>query len=389
MGSNRASVVITTSKMFSCLYFLILCFFPIFGAQERKRFPKQGIFSVVRFDNDPCASASGSYNGTCLTSDECKLAGGTASGTCAESFGVCCVLTMGCGGTSSTNNTYLVQDSTNAAKTCSYTICPSNTDICKIRIDFETAVLSPASSTTGTVGLCTEDTLTVSSPGGTNPPLLCGTLTGHHLYLDASSSCHQMDTVISSTDTSTNRQWNIKVSQIECSSQMLPPGGCLQYFTGTSGYLYNFGRLSSTVDGASTSKHLANQDYTMCIRREEGYCSMEYFSKYDTSDQGFAVSAGTTGLFGSVDCTADYIQIPNLIAQNPTTPVSSTEALVTTLGDRICGNSWAVHPAGNAAQTYITFTTPYTVGVHFDGDETSTNENSAGFAILFTQKKCS
>ena len=118
-----------------------------------------------------------------------QLAGGTASGTCAESFGVCCVLTMGCGGTSSTNNTYLVQDSTNAAKTCSYTICPSNTDICKIRIDFETAVLSPASSTAGTVGLCTDDTLTVSSPGGTNPPLLCGTLTGHHLYLDASSSC--------------------------------------------------------------------------------------------------------------------------------------------------------------------------------------------------------
>ena len=37
----------------------------------------------------------------------------------------------------------------------------------------------------------------------------------------------------------------------------------------------------------------------------------------------------------------------------------------------------------------LAFTTPYTVGVHFDGDETQTNENSAGFAILFTQKKCS
>ena len=260
---------------------------------------------------------------------------------------------MGCGGSTSTNNTYLVQDATTAAKTCSYNICPSNTDICKIRIDFETAVLSPASSTAGTVGLCTDDSLTVSSPGGTNPPLLCGTLTGQHIYLDASTSCHKMDAVISSTDTSTSRQWRMKVSQIECGSSLLPPSGCLQYFTGTSGYLYNFGRVSSTVDGASTSKHLANQDYTMCIRREEGYCSMEYFSKYDTTDQGFAVSAGTQGLFGSVACTADYVQIPNLIAQNPTTPVSSTTALVTTLGDRICGSAWAVHPAGNAAQTYV------------------------------------
>lgn len=373
--------------MFLSIYFLFVCFSPIFGA-EIGRIKRQGIFSVVRFDNDPCASSSGSYNGTCLTSNECEAVGGTASGSCAESFGVCCVLTKSCGGSSSTNNTYLVQDPTTSASTCSYTICPSNTDICKIRIDFETLVLSPASSTTGTVGLCTDDTLTVSSPGATNPPLLCGTLTGQHLYLAASSSCHTVDTVISSTDTTTSRQWNIKVSQIECSSSLLPPGGCLQYFTGTTGYLYNFGRVSSTVDGASTSKHLANQDYTMCIRREEGYCSMEYFSKFDATDQGFAVSAGTTGVFGSVACTTDYVQIPNLIAQTPASPVPSSQALVTTLGDRICGNSWSDHPAGSAAQTYVTFTAPYTVGVHFDGDETPANENSAGFAILFTQKKC-
>lgn len=350
---------------------------------------RQGIFSVVRFDNNPCDSSSTSYNGTCLTSNECEAVGGTASGSCAESFGVCCVVTKSCGGTSSTNNTHLVQDATTTASTCSYTICPSNTDICKIRIDFETMVLSPASSGTDTVGLCTDDTFTVSSPGATNPPLLCGTLTGHHIYLAASSSCHTLDTVISSSDTATSRQWNIKVSQIECTSPMLPPGGCLQYFTGTEGYLYNFGRVSSSDDGASSTKHLASQDYNMCIRREEGYCSMEYFSKYDAAgtDQGFAVSAAPAveGFAGSVACNTDYVQIPNLIAQNPTSPVPSTQALVVSIGDRLCGNNWGT---AAAAQTYVTFTAPYTVGVHFDGDETPTNEKSAGFAILFTQKKC-
>ena len=262
------------------------------------------------------------------------------------------MLTKSCGGSSSTNNTYLVQESTTAASTCSYTICPSNTDICSIRIDFETMVLSPASSDTGTVGLCTDDTLTISSPGSTNPPMLCGTLTGHHLYLTASTSCHTLNTVISSTDTSTSRMWNMKVSQVECNSKLLPPTGCLQYFTGTQGYLYNFGRVSSSTDGASTTRHLNSQDYTMCIRREEGYCSMEYFSKYDGAgtDQGFAVSAatGVLGLFGSTDCATDYLQIPNLIAQDPANPVPSTQALVASIGDRICGNNW-----GTAATTYV------------------------------------
>ena len=39
---------------------------------------------------------------------------------------------------------------------------------------------------------------------------------------------------------------------------------------------------------ASTTYHMNNQDYTMCIRREEGYCSMEYFSP----TTGFGVSQG-------------------------------------------------------------------------------------------------
>ena len=39
---------------------------------------------------------------------------------------------------------------------------------------------------------------------------------------------------------------------------------------------------------ASSTKHLNSQDYTMCIRREEGYCSMEYFSEHSA---GFGISA--------------------------------------------------------------------------------------------------
>lgn len=48
------------------------------------------LFTVVQFDNQPCAAASGD-NGTCLTVAECASRGGMASGPCANSFGVCCV----------------------------------------------------------------------------------------------------------------------------------------------------------------------------------------------------------------------------------------------------------------------------------------------------------
>ena len=93
-------------------------------------------------------------------------------------FGVCCVLTLSSGSTSSTNNTYLVQASTNTAGTYTYTVCPTNTDVCKLRIDFETFVTTAASTTTGIQGTCADDTFTVTNPSGKNPPLLCGTLTG-------------------------------------------------------------------------------------------------------------------------------------------------------------------------------------------------------------------
>ena len=69
-------------------------------------------------------------------------------------FGVCCTLTIGCGSKSSTNNTYLVQSSTKESTSCSYTVCPTSTDVCKLRIDFETFKTTAASTTAGIRGVC-------------------------------------------------------------------------------------------------------------------------------------------------------------------------------------------------------------------------------------------
>ena len=135
------------------------------------------------------------------------------------------------------------------------------------------------------------------------------------MYVDSSSSCNTINSIISSGDTSTSREWNIKVTQIECTNALLPPSGCLQYFTGTTGYLYNFGWVAATTTAAKSSTyHLNNQDYTMCIRREEGYCSMEYFAE---KDSGFGVSDGEpnspAAAFGEANCPTDYLIIPGFI----------------------------------------------------------------------------
>ena len=144
------------------------------------------VFNVVSFPNSECAAVSG-YNGTCYTASECSSLGGSASGTCASSFGVCCVFSIACGSSSSANNSYAVISSYSTSTDsdpCTYTFCKTNTDVCKLRIDFDTMVLSAPSGVTTpadtaqvyadsvTVGDCTVDSLTVRERPLHSPLLL-------------------------------------------------------------------------------------------------------------------------------------------------------------------------------------------------------------------------
>ena len=70
------------------------------------------------------------------------------------------LVTLSCGGTSSDNNTYIVQASTTTAPAspCTYKVCPCSSDICRIRYDFTTNVLANqvVSSATDTDPAATE-----------------------------------------------------------------------------------------------------------------------------------------------------------------------------------------------------------------------------------------
>ena len=137
---------------------------------------------------------------------------------------------LACGGSTSVNNSYIVQ-SGGSSFTCGYQVCPCSTDICRIRYDFivincpfyhifywlklfadphsgftrkfhcsprsrwydsytkwyyrKIELLYPFSNTCMlfsdfAVGDCTTDQFSITSPGRFGSPIICGTNTGQH-----------------------------------------------------------------------------------------------------------------------------------------------------------------------------------------------------------------
>ena len=87
---------------------------------------------MVKFPNAGCNTTLASY-GVCYTATECRTLGGTPSGSCASGFGICCAFNSGCGGRTSTNNTYFISDG--ATSPCSLTVCRASTEVCQLRLE--------------------------------------------------------------------------------------------------------------------------------------------------------------------------------------------------------------------------------------------------------------
>ena len=127
---------------------------------------------------------------------------------------------------------------------------------------------------------------------------------------------------------------------------MAGPAGCLQYHTGITGDIatFNWDLAGTAVSALAGITHLANQHYSICFRREEGYCRTCFSEKFAGS---FGVSlAATDAQSGSgafCDATTagllDYIEIPGAQATAVSTASSefSTKVLATMGHHRICG----------------------------------------------------
>jgi len=366
------------------------------GEREDRQF---SLFNVIKFPNDLCLG-SGSLNGTCYTATECTSLGGTSSGSCASGFGVCCVFSLACGGSTSANTSYAIINSFNTATDtdpCTYKFCKTNDDVCKLRIDYETMVLtSPSTDSTafqngGNFGRCDTDTLTVLVPGSVSPPVICGYNTGQHMWVPAVDSCVTLNIDIDTASTATTRSWTISVTQYECGNLMAPEENCLQYHTATTGNFATFNWDTSKTTNLrtelTTQFHLADQYYSICIRRSRGYCSVCYSPQIlhagaAITATSFGVGAaspaaptisvnqgqGCTGVTTSntIDASAvglgDYITIENAQA--------GTGASTTFGVDKICGilfSAGAITLLAHA--TVCSYVTPFRVGVHFDSSE--------------------
>ena len=157
--------------------------------------------------------------------------------------------------------------------------------------------------------------------------------------------------------------------------------------------------------------HLANQDYTVCIRQEAGYCSIEYTADTfkvslgaSNTPASYTPSNGHSGV-DNVACQTDYIIIPQ--GRTEVTRVKSHNIIIggATAGANenqyvFCGAflNPAIEQTANAVVK--TSQKPFQIHVHFDGteaidpatatkDETdSTNPTNLGFQIKYVQTAC-
>ena len=115
----------------------------------------------------------------------------------------------------------------------------------------------------------------VANSGGA--PTICGTNHGQHLIYSAIPNFPARLSVVVDNQVAFTRSWRIRITQHTCDSPESAPEGCLQYLTGISGNISSFNwKLNNNMNGDTFSNHLANLRYSVCVRRESGYCSIEW-----------------------------------------------------------------------------------------------------------------
>ncbi|KAK5640484.1 hypothetical protein RI129_011295 [Pyrocoelia pectoralis] len=321
---------------------------------------------VVRFENSVCTAANGLL-GICYTRRQCTTIGGYVSGKCARNIGVCCVVQVSCGATSSNNNTYFQNPSFpnifTGANTCSLTVQRCSEDICQIRIDFLSFSLAQPNGD----GVCANDALIISG-GAANLGRICGDNTGQHIYLDFNNGSNIDINIFTSSAITAGRQWNLRVAQIGCDSPSRAMSGCLMYYRGTSGTVRSFNYGQSVAIGG---RQLANMNYGVCIRTAPGMCSIQWSA---TSGDSFAFTVSLdaqvpTALTGN-NCETDYVIIPN--------GVTTTADGAALSADRYCGSMFT--PVTSSSTPFVLYTVT-------NGNE-ATDSANRGFSLSYTQQQC-
>jgi len=355
-------------------------------------------FQITNFPNTACVGATTSLTGTCYSTSECSgQEGGYADGTCASGFGTCCVLRVsGCGGDVTLNSTHIqntgYSSAYKAAATCTYNLLKVDSEICFFRLDFVVFSLDVPASALEWV--CSTDKLEFTTPTAKAPPTICGYNTGQHMYLDASEGLSGTNPAMSITTTGTTNErfWQIRVDQIYCGQTHTPPHGCVQYFTGQTGTItsYNYGYNDDF-------HHLGSQDYTICIRREDGQCKIGYHPSPTGNSFYLSFHPGSGGgtfksRAGEDGCVADFITIPrgtnNLYGESSCISLNGPNP--TTHQFRFCGQRLNC-ALGSVSNSWVySDVVPFRIEVELNGAEPIANgdNKNRGFSLDYLQQSC-
>jgi len=264
-----------------------------------------------------------------------------------------------------------------------WTIDKCQCDVCWLRLDFDTFNILGTGATTETDGGVCLDDLTITSTNPNTIPTICGQNAGQHIYVDVGDQCSDSATLtfnFDATDATTGRSWEIKVTQVECWNQNAPPDCCLQYYTGLTGRFETF-----NYNGGNGESHLANQDYSACIRQECGYCCIQY-QECETGSFTLDSNANPAG-DQALDtmCTLDYIGLPE------SDITCSTGAGSTNLNNRYCSMTFGGQVAPIAV---CDCTPPFLIDVFTDSNtdvdvaNTPNTVRSQGACIQWQQLPC-
>ncbi|XP_036336598.1 uncharacterized protein LOC118746796 [Rhagoletis pomonella] len=337
-------------------------------------------YTIGRFANDVCTGAN-QLSGTCVVRGECSDNGGVAAGTCTTvtTQAVCCIYQLGCGSSTSYNNTYFYNSgypgTYGGGGRCSIVVTPCDANICQLRIDFLSLTIAPPSGD----GFCLTDTLTITG-GASRVPTICGENSGQHVYVDFNGESPITISVATSDSYTFNRQWQLQIAQIACASATQAPSGCLQYYMDTSGTVSSFNydsaanSLTNSI-GVPGTRQIANQQYGICVRMGAGMCSITW-SQVSSDAYSFTLTNDVavvdpsllgTATVQSQDCTTDFIIIPN--------PTQDNVALAS---DRFCG--LGLVDTTSATKPFVLYTV------------TNANEDldmsNRGFFLSYSQNAC-
>jgi hypothetical protein len=269
---------------------------------------------------------------------------------------------------------------TGTATTFSYKVSKVASNICFLRLDFETfTITGPADSKETGGGACSTDTFKITGPSKERIPTICGKNTGQHVYVDFGTELsEQVSLDFAFAGTSTVRTWEIKTSQIECSSNFRPPAGCLQYFTTPNGRITTFNFLDDTTT------HLASQDYNVCIKKQDGFCCVQYQVCADQTG-AFTLDATNSPGKAMVDgvCTSaiDFVRIPG-------SSQTCTAQPGLQLNNKYCGGALGV-VADVAINTQICdCEEPFYIGFHTDATAENPAVKSRGACLDYSQLPC-